>query len=393
MVPKVGARPCKFILYLEKSDNHVNNVIDKESTAECGELRNKLKISSHQSEQLKKDIAFKERELVRQENVLRKMTKERETLKTDLSNANENIKDLRNEIAEMKAEEKRLKKALMESDKKIKDQATDIETLRNERDLLGSQLIRRNNEIALLYEKINILQSILQRGENHYERRLEDIHLLKLEVKSLRQEKFLLTRSVTNMTNLRQEIFHLERDLTKERLKCRTLEEELQTPLNIHRWRKLEGSDPELIELLTKVQMLQKRLLQQTAESVERERQLKESEKLYISLKQTLSKQPGPEVQNDLAKTRKALAVRGTKMKCLVSELNMSELQATVYKEDLEKLRVEFKEIKKKYLMEKKAHQKPLELLRLLEERDQMPHATGQIKFAGGGFKMALANN
>jgi hypothetical protein len=42
------------------------------------------------------------------------------------------------------------------------------------------------------------------------------------------------------MTDMRQEIFHLERDLTQEKLKCRALEEELQTPLNIHRWRKLE---------------------------------------------------------------------------------------------------------------------------------------------------------
>jgi len=44
------------------------------------------------------------------------------------------------------------------------------------------------------------------------------------------------------MTDMRQEIFHLEQDLTREKLKCRALEEELQTPLNIHRWRKLEVS-------------------------------------------------------------------------------------------------------------------------------------------------------
>lgn len=60
------------------------------------------------------------------------------------------------------------------------------------------------------------------------------------------------------MTDLRQEVFHLERDLTRERLKCRALEEELQNPLNIHRWRKLEGSDPDVLELLRKVQILQK---------------------------------------------------------------------------------------------------------------------------------------
>lgn len=42
------------------------------------------------------------------------------------------------------------------------------------------------------------------------------------------------------MADLRTEVHHLEKDLSKERLKSRALEEELKNPLNIHRWRKLE---------------------------------------------------------------------------------------------------------------------------------------------------------
>lgn len=34
-----------------------------------------------------------------------------------------------------------------------------------ERDILGTQLIRRNDELALLYEKIKILQITLSKGE------------------------------------------------------------------------------------------------------------------------------------------------------------------------------------------------------------------------------------
>lgn len=55
-----------------------------------------------------------------------------------------------------------------------------------------------------------------------------------------REEKNLLSKRVTSMTDMRQEIFHLERELTREKLKCHALEEELQSPLNIHHWRKLE---------------------------------------------------------------------------------------------------------------------------------------------------------
>lgn len=95
-------------------------------------------------------------------------------------------------------------------------------------------------------------------GEAQYDQRLGDIRLLKIEVKRLRQEKLLMEKSVCNIIDFRQEVFRLERDLTTTRLKCRALEEELQNPVNIHRWRKLEGSDPDTVDLLNKIKILQK---------------------------------------------------------------------------------------------------------------------------------------
>lgn len=190
------------------------------------------------------------------------------------------IRQLKQEIKEHKDEEKRLHQTILEHEKTIRAQVKDMEQLRNERDVLGSQLVRRNDEIALLNEKIKILQSTLCRGstlitkysspltkliilgETQYDQRLQDIKLLKIEVKRLRQEKMLVTKSMNNMLDLRQEIFHLERDLTKSRLQCKALEQEVQNPLNIHRWRKLEGSDPDLVELLQKINILQKYMFQ-----------------------------------------------------------------------------------------------------------------------------------
>ena len=58
----------------------------------------------------------------------------------------------------------------------------------SERDILGTQLVRRNDELALLYEKIKIQQSTLNKVEIQYNQRLEDIRVLKLEIKKLRSE-------------------------------------------------------------------------------------------------------------------------------------------------------------------------------------------------------------
>jgi len=35
-------------------------------------------------------------------------------------------------------------------------------------------------------------------------------------------------------------VYHLNRELLRERTRCKALEEELENPMNIHRWRKLE---------------------------------------------------------------------------------------------------------------------------------------------------------
>ena len=56
------------------------------------------------------------------------------------------------------------------------------------------QLIRRNDELALVYEKIRIQQSTLAKGEVQYHNRLEDIRLLRTEIKKLRREKAILNK-------------------------------------------------------------------------------------------------------------------------------------------------------------------------------------------------------
>ena len=46
--------------------------------------------------------------------------------------------------------------------------------------------------------------------------------------------------SVCSSVRPRRELYHLQRELLRERTRCKALEEELENPMNIHRWRKLE---------------------------------------------------------------------------------------------------------------------------------------------------------
>jgi hypothetical protein len=50
--------------------------------------------------------------------------------------------------------------------------------------------------------------------------------------------------------DLKNYIINLNKQLQNERLCVKALSEELENPLNYHRWRKLEGTDPDTWEML-----------------------------------------------------------------------------------------------------------------------------------------------
>lgn len=206
----------------------------------------------------------------------------------------ENVKKLQNEQLKLTYI---IKEAYIEHEAKKKEYLKVV----NERDVLGTQLIRRNDELALLYEKIKILQTTLSEGEKQYQQRLEDIKILNFSIADLKAELRIVTSQAAQIGDLRNEIINLNKQLLTERLSVKALSEELENPLNYHRWRKLEGTDPDTWEMLQKIQTLQKRLIKKTEEVVEKDVIIQEKEKLYVELKNLLARQPGPEVAEQLS--------------------------------------------------------------------------------------------
>lgn len=58
----------------------------------------------------------------------------------------------------------------------------------NERDILGTQLIKRNQESQVLYEKIKLNHSTLAKGEINFREREVELKSLKDELTTLRNE-------------------------------------------------------------------------------------------------------------------------------------------------------------------------------------------------------------
>lgn len=332
-----------------RSDRNLYSKNLIEAQDEVAELKRKFIIASHQISQLKEEIDTKDLALgaevllkAQHENMIKKQKNEIKTWEEKYKKCEELRGQQFNEI-------QKLNYIVKEAQEEIERLKKDYQNVINERDILGTQLIRRNDELALLYEKIKILQSTLARGEVQYQERLQDIRLLKFKIGDHKSELRIVKSQASQIPDLRKEIYNLQQQLLTERLQVKALSEELENPLNCHRWRKLEGTDPDTWEMLQKIQTLQKRLIKKTEEVVEKDVIIQEKEKLYVELKNLLARQPGPEVAEQLSIYQQNLKEKTSQMKAMAAELNMYQAQVNEYKYEIERLTRELQDMKRKY--------------------------------------------
>merc|ERR1719335_691400 len=140
-----------------------------------------------------------------------------------------------------------------------------------------------------------------------------------------------------------------------EQIRVTALNVELGNPMNVHRWRKLEGTDPQTIHMLKKVKTLQKKLIMKTEEVLERDALIAEKEKLYVHLKGILARQPGPDVAEQLALYADNLKDKTAQMKHMQSELKKYQDQVRDRQDNVARLTEDLDHIRKSYLDSRRA--------------------------------------
>ena len=98
-----------------------------EARDEITELKRKLKIMSHQIDQLKEEIAAKESALVKSNMELMHVEREKEGLNTELSSRKQELDTTRQLVDSQKAEERRLRKILGDADAEMVRQKKELE--------------------------------------------------------------------------------------------------------------------------------------------------------------------------------------------------------------------------------------------------------------------------
>ena len=340
----------------DKIKEECNNVlIDlKDSQKALLMLQQERKDDHHLLDTLRSELSNKESELIRETFACSREKAQKDLYADEISKLKKSNAQNEDNIRTHQSDARRLGTAIRKLEDAASVRTREYDHVLLERDILGSSLIRRNNELALMYEKIKILQSTQRKGELQYNARLDDIRILKIKARDLQRQLTIAQGGQAGVDDLSKKLTASQKELIREKLKVKALSEELENPINVHRWHKLEGSDPKTYDMIQKIHILQRRLIQKSEEVVKKNGIIQDHEKRLLDMDKVLARQPGPEMAEQLIFYQNDVSTKIKQMKAMASELNMHQTQINEYKREIENLETELLNFKKKYFEQKK---------------------------------------
>ncbi|XP_048123334.1 coiled-coil domain-containing protein 146 isoform X2 [Alosa alosa] len=205
---------------------------------------------------------------------------------------------------------------------------------RNER---GVQLLEREEEMCIFYEKVNVQEGVLREGNVELQVLEEEIHSCQMTIKEENRLIGLARNLLPCKKDLAEESTMLQIQLSESKDRLLALERALEDPKHPSRVRELHGTDPSPLELMNKIQEMELRLAEQ-------EEQLLEKELVYDQvgrLCQRIRDKADSGTQDTLQLAKKMRSLQGRikestqSLMALVAELSMRQASTMTLQQQL----------------------------------------------------------
>ncbi|KAJ1547620.1 hypothetical protein HK405_005363, partial [Cladochytrium tenue] len=327
---------------------HAKHLVEAQSAIQ--EMKRKLKIMNFQINGFKEEINAKS-------EAIESETAEHAKLAKDIEIITDEVRTLRhqNELAQayvrsQLAEEMRLNAFAKEAEAERLRQEAALQVLVGERDNLGAQLVRQNDELARAYARVRTQRAALAVSAVHYRDRLRAAAAERAAIAELQAELRAAAAEADMAGPAARRARALRGVADAERGRAAALERELQRPVNLHRWRRIECGDPHALDSLRRLQALRRELIARSVAEAERERGIAVQERLYLRLRSVLVRQAGPEAVEQIAEFEKALRARRARLRHLGVELNMYQAQVQEDRHAIARLDKELGAVKQSYI-------------------------------------------
>uniref|UniRef100_A0A7S4KN77 Cilia- and flagella-associated protein 58 central coiled coil domain-containing protein n=1 Tax=Guillardia theta TaxID=55529 RepID=A0A7S4KN77_GUITH len=330
-------KELKDLYELVKNEKNKTVNLIQTSQQALAEMKEKVGILQNEIEILQSETSSKDKALTVERQALAKALGERDAVRSEVNKLLFLYKDKQQTVDQKISEIDKLNSIINVVEKDMVRLKKQYEQAVEERNYTGIQLIDRNDELCILYEKSNIQEQILRNGELELNQREEELRVLALELGKCEWMYSVTTKLLPQLPRYRKEIEALRQLLEQERKRSEELSYELESPSNESRYRLLQGKDLSIDEMQKKITHLEDRLNLKKEQLLEKELVLEEVGALSERLRNQAVE--GREETLDIAKSINEYQSRikrtTRKLMACVSELSM--YQATAMKLEQEK--------------------------------------------------------
>lgn len=287
----VNTRLRQFATMYDVVKNERNNIANAIQAASqvIAEQRERIKILHNEVDILQNESHAKEKALAKERQAHAAAIAQRDVLRLDANKATLVYKEQQSAVEKQILSIDKLNTIINGLEKGMMELKTEYESAVESRNYAGIQLIDRNDELVILYEKSNLHETTLGEGERRLATVQEEIRGLRITVRELERSLHLARGRFPETPMWAERILELQKALVQSRQVTEKLCADLESPMTGDRWVALGGEDPPAPVLLSKVEDLEARVGVARGQLLEKDLVIEELSSLIAKLQASLA--------------------------------------------------------------------------------------------------------
>jgi hypothetical protein len=255
-----------------------------------------------------------------------------------------------------------------------------------ERQLFERTVHHKQTESVAAREKSLILNAQLGAESQTYMLTMYKIADLRAELDRELVRMADLRRKTQHTGALRLEMLRLEKAKLTMDCKCRALEDEMQTPMNVHRWRFLEATNPEISQMIKITDALRTKCMDHVAVLLRYRASLKELQHKIEVLCRRIRRTSVADHDDAMRFYESLLRQKSQQLGILTAQIAEHTSSVEDSKFGVDDLRAQLRDAKGDYFTDKKANDVLRSKSHLQKKVEEKP---AEAKYIGGGFAVA----
>eukprot|EP00755_Sulcionema_specki_P007955 Sspe_Gene.39614::Locus_19105_Transcript_1_3_Confidence_0.429_Length_3005::g.39614::m.39614 len=203
------------------------------------ETQEKIKILENELEVLRRESQNKDKDLIKVRRELHDEKTNCENLRVESNKKANEHKEKKKQIAEQCTQITKLNTVINQTEEEMLMLKKKYEEAVENRNFTGIQLIDRNDELCILYEKCNIQESILKKGQLMLKQREDEIRSMTVQLADLQREIDICQKMLPKVRDHEEDLEQLIMLIEDEQWRAEALERAIVSPSNQARWRTL----------------------------------------------------------------------------------------------------------------------------------------------------------